>query len=293
VVEPRAASRETGKSRFEEAAGANPGCRASLEWHEGLSTLPAGGSDLSIIATDAAARGAIAVALARSGHRALLLEKPVCQSEAEYDSIIDACASSACRAWVNTIRRYSGHYRSCAADFSAGRFTLDVSGPAFGLGSNAIHYLDLFMMLGGGDPTVSSAEFSPRLYPSKRGEAFVELEGKMKGRDGAGNTFSISSLEAEPAEVTVIVTNDRCTFTVNESSRKAVKLNAGLKEDCVYEEPMVSRCTTRVAGDIFATGECLLPSLASLKSSHAELFRVVREHLAAVRGAAAERVPIT
>jgi hypothetical protein len=173
-------------------------------------------------------------------------------------------------------------------------FKLEVYGRRFGLGSNAVHYLDLFSMVTGRDDvSITDAQLSPELFPSKRGEGFIEIEGKISGKDGAGNQFSISSLESEPADVRVQLTGSGRTVMVNETLRYIMINKGNTDSEEAFEEPMVSRCTTAICAHILERGSCQLPSLESSRNIHNELFRVFRSHVEKMRGSCPEKIPIT
>jgi len=295
VVEPRNSARDLGLRRYKEAKERNTDFEMLCRWHAKTEEVINNESDLVIVATDAASRSETVKSLvSKENHRFFLLEKPVCQSEGDYNYLLNAFKLASCKAWVNTIRRYNAFYRHCAHIKKQGRCSLEVSGKHFGLGSNAIHFLDLFRMITGmHDYVFKSAEFERKIYPSKRGGSFIEVQGCISGTDKAGNTFRISSLASEPEGMIVKISSTDSEVVVDE-----VNCSVQITEDDKlrkqpFQELMVSKSTTAICADILNTGDCLLPSLESLSGFHMELFRLLREHLEQTTGLRYDQVPIT
>jgi hypothetical protein len=282
VVEPDGDA--TGRARAlvaEQAAGTGVQFLRSIE--EASSQ-----SDLTIVATQAAGRVALVQALLERGHRRFLLEKMVCQSDAEYASLLDGLERHGARAWINTVMRYNPLFRDVRARLTGGVFALEIVGSDMGLGSNAIHFVDLFQMLQGEFRLALRREsLLPQLFASKRGSHLVEFSGTLTGTDPSGSVLAVSNLPFATAVLTIAITSESVRVFVDVPAGKAQvsTSHAGWQSSTIdYRESYVSEVTPVAVRDILNTGSCELPEAVVLRPAHRELFRVFGDHIEAVTG---------
>jgi len=295
VVDPKSTSLKKGHVRFEEANAKNPGFKRQCTWHSDLRHVAKANSDLVIVSTDASIRSQVILSLAKTGkHQLFLLEKPVCQSEDEYNRILEIFHAKSCRGWVNTIRRYNPFYQRYACSGNVGGINMQVTGKLFGLGSNAIHFLDLFQMIAGGEGVkITKTKLLRSTSSSKRGSNFLEIEGSIYGTDNIGNRFMLSSLESETKTIKVKISKKDLSINVDEVNCTIVlKDNDGYRRE-TFQELLVSKSTTSISTDLLETGNCLLPPLASSYGIHRQLFLHFRNYLYEVTGLCYEKIPIT
>lgn len=296
VVEPRYDAFENGRKLFEAARQPKLG-HGLIVWHESVCERLTN-SDIAIIATTASFRLELIKNLLQMGrHPNLLLEKMVCQTESDYKKLLSILLRYRSKAWVNTIRRYNSTYHWIAQEIKAQRFILDVRGEQFGLGSNAIHYLDLFAMLARSKSLeIHWHHLYTPLLKNKRGNGFVEINGLIYGQDQKGNIFNIASLPFNGRETVVTVISQSKKFIVNET-KKSVEVLFGEKKEAVsgkpFQEPLVSQTTSAVLTDIFTRSRCALPTVQDLQSLHVSLLRIFKAHISKATGRRITRVPVT
>ena len=293
VVEPNETSQELAKSRLADVAYDRNA--HDFHWHKSIQDLK-GKSDLTIVATSAAGRGAVISDLVNSGHSRFLIEKMVCQSEAEYRSLLSTIEASEGKAWVNTPRRYYKSYLRIREHFHNQPIHLSVVAGNEGLGSNAIHFLDLFSWFSGDYKAKLGGDFLfDKLFPNKRGPDFLEFAGYITGASPNGSSLNISFFPFdEHIPLTVSIVSRDTHVVINETNAKIFNLapkNHPLGED--FQNEFVSDTTTQIASDIISKDECLLASLEDSFVAHSELFRIFNAHIEKLTGEKKELCPIT
>ena len=121
--------------------------REHCNWYSSLTDLPI--LDMVIIATSSGPRFQLFHDLLKLGYRTFLLEKIVFQSEDQFNLARKLVSKHNGIVYCNFVSRYFDAYRLLKGhlDKSTRPVHITVHGGAFGLGCNAIHYLDMFQYL--------------------------------------------------------------------------------------------------------------------------------------------------
>lgn len=294
IVEPSEAARRLAKSRLAEVPHAKRG--NDFKWNSSVQELK-GEFDLSIVATSSAGRVEIINQLLELGHLRFLVEKMVCQSAREYRSLIKRLYSFGAKGWVNTPRRYYDSYQKLKPHFrSDASIHISVLAGNEGLGSNAIHFIDLFLWFCNKKKLkLNGALLDRQLFPNKRGSDLLEFAGTITGASAGGSSLNISFLTQElEMPLLVTITSRKTCMIINESAQEM--LNLGPKDRASREgfrNENVSDTTTKIANDILSRDDCLLATLKDSYSAHAELFRIFNTHIRKMTKEARELCPIT
>lgn len=121
------------------------------------------------------------------------------------------------KTFVNCPMRTWWFYRSIK-NIINNPFSMKVSGSNWGLGCNAIHYLDLFSYFLGDSLSAQVTDHNLNsILPAKR-NGFVEYFGEILVTSGCASRLHISCDDADKDIVVKIVTKDN-SVTINESSR--------------------------------------------------------------------------
>ena len=253
--------------------------------------------ELTVVATQAEERPSVVRALLEHGHRTLLLEKMVCQSEADYRALRANVEAGGARCWVNSGLRYNAVFQEAAAVIQGQPVALSVVGSDVGLGTNAIHFAALFMALRGDwQVTWDGAHLDRRLLPNKRGAQLVEFGGLLSGRDPQGSVLSIANMPFDRPLQTIAISSEAAWWfvdVVGATAHRALRSDEWQVRSTSFLESRVSEVTTLAAVDILQTGTCRMPTLSELEGPHRSLFEVFRRHIESVTGSAPERVSIT
>ena len=207
IVEPAAAARARIKVLATESAETGH-AQGGHEFHILSSTaeLPLHESDLAVIATDTRHRRAAWEALrARQRPKAVIFEKVLFPTLGDVEAVASDLTKAQIAGFVNCGRRGFPDYQSLARRFGGTGTPVDVTveGSRFGLGSNAVHFLDLAEMLNGAALVSLSAEaLNPGSQASKR-PGYVEIFGTLRGELSNGAKISINCADSEPVSVRV------------------------------------------------------------------------------------------
>jgi hypothetical protein len=194
IIDPSEHSLEVCKTRWKEVKG-NENNQATLICQTDFTGLPSEVS-LAIIATNAQHRFKAFHQLSDvTKINYLILEKFLFNDPHEYALTEAIIQKKNITAYVNCARRlYEGyHFAKQKLATQEGLMHLTIQGDNWGMGSNAIHFLDLFCYLA--DDTLATCEYKDmahtEIIPSKR-EGYVELFGTLTATTKAGHSLKLT-----------------------------------------------------------------------------------------------------
>lgn len=250
-------------------------------WHKHLNELK-GNFDLTIVATISTGRVTLIKKLLHLGHSRFLIEKIVCQSTREYDTLLDNMKKFKARSWVNTNLRYFDAYKKIKNYFSKSKIihiSLTTAGH-YGLGTNAIHYLDLFSWFTNDYKiTLDGSSLYNKLFPNKRGKNLIEFAGSITGTIPGGSSITLTFIpDANLPLLVNIYGNDNRHLIIDETNERVLNMtDKNLSFDYVYEH--TSNLTTKIVYDILTKDDCHLSTLDNSYYLHKELFRIFCRHI--------------
>lgn len=244
--------------------------------------------DLAVIATSAPPRAAIVRALAEGPRpAAVILEKVLAQTDAELQDISGDLATIGSTAHVNCPRRYFPGYRALRAALAAsGPLSLEANGSQFGLGSNAVHFLDLLEYLND-SPLVSvdPAGLAPGSKPSKR-DGYQEIYGRLEARLANGAGLRVTCADEPAVSLAIAVTTaDGRRFAIDEGGSRITGPDG---ETEAFETRFVSQ-TPEIYAEALA-GQCGLTALADSLRQHELYLAALRSHFGLASG---QPVPVS
>ncbi len=291
IVEPNHKAQTLAKSRLNEIKYNKS--KHEFFWHKSLSEIKNKG-DLVIVATNSSGRSDLIEKLLNLGHRRFIVEKIVCQSSDEYKKLLFLFRKFRAKGWVNTNRRYFKVYQNIKEKFADSKYIqLSVFAGDSDLGTNAIHFLDLFSWIVEDYKIKLSGDFLVnQIFENKRGQNFKEFLGTVIGfskNSFASLTFFPSKKESF---IIKIYGEDRFAY-VNELEEKSYFVNKKGKEKINSKFGHTSELTTKIIQDIFLKDDCLLPTLKNSSYLHKELFRIFNKHLKKTLNKDVKLCPIT
>lgn len=293
IVEPNIKSQRIAKSRLEEINYNKT--THKIFWYKSLEQVK-NKSDLIIIATNSLGRVDLIQKLLDLGHKRFIIEKVVCQSSDEYKNLLLFMKKFHAKGWVNTNRRYFKAYRKLKEKFvDSNGIYLSVFAGNSGLGTNAIHFLDLFSWLVEDHKIKLNGEFlTNQISDNKKGERFKEFLGTVIGF--SKNSFvSLTFFPAKKESFIIKIYGKNGFAYINELDEKGYFLdnNGKGKEKLNAKFGHTSELTTKIIQDIFSTDDCLLPTLKDSHYLHKELFRIFNRHIKKVLNKDVKLCPIT
>jgi predicted dehydrogenase len=289
IVEPNENAKNIAKSRLKEIEFNNS--NFTLEWHSDIINTSA--SDVVILATLATNRVELVEKLLNMGNSRFLLEKIVCQSDDEYDKLLSMMNNKNIKAWVNTPRRYFESYRKIERLIEKNsQINLTVNSGNMGLGSNAIHFVDLFLWLTKNQVITLNGEYLDKnILTNKRGSSFKEFYGTITGKSENGSVLSINFLNYDELSLCVNIFGKNNNMIINETDGKIFDLNT--QKNSKFKIEYQSSLTTKIIIDIFENDSSLLPTITDSKIPHSELFRIFNSHIKKITKKEPEKCPIT
>ena len=294
VVEPFEQARLTAVQRYEEMP-TNENIK-SLDLYDSIEGLSAE-LDVVIVSTNSDVRPQIVKELlAKKKVRYLVLEKVLFQTVEAYSEILQILKETETRCWVNHPRRMYPFYRELQKTLRyAERINYVVQGGAWGMGCNALHFIDHLGFLSGSTELVLNYDaLHQKVYDAKRA-GFVEFNGTLNGTLGE-HTFSLHCAEAY-APTTISLTSDVLSMCIDEANgyiRMARKENDWKWEErhekIVYFQ---SELTHTLVEDLLETGRCDLPEYETAMKLHIPFIEALLTHMKNINGSSTLICPIT
>ena len=245
---------------------------------ESIIKLP-DGVDMVIVATSSGPRFNIMNQLLDKGIRFYLLEKIVFQSLAQFDHIIQRMRELEAVAYCNFVNRYFDNYNHIRKQIQSNPgipVEMSVTGGEFGLGCNAIHYIDLFeyLTVSSGKVTIQHHLLDELESGNKRGNEYREFRGSIAAVNDKKQLLRITSFKAfETGIVINIRLGDHILHQLNENMGTAVDYNENGIRNHVFGLLPTSKLTAVICLDIF-NGTCRLSTVQETRQTHAQLFGI-------------------
>jgi len=248
--------------------------------------------DVAIVATTARKRGELVALMKR--HlvvRYWILEKLLVQSAAELDNLSKILSGA--KIWVNTPRRMLPWHKQIRTSLiKQAPLHLKVTGKAWGLACNSVHFLDMFSWFTG-EPleSISTEELSRHWIKAKRPGNW-EILGEFKSKFTGGSTATFSVEYGEPSDLSYQfhIEDGDMSWSIDEEFGTAVRSDGFSVSGRL---PFLSEVTPLLVDEILSTGQCELPSLETSSETHRVFLAAMLEHWQNTMDATAIVVPIT
>lgn len=291
IIEPDLKAQTLAKSRLNEIKYNK--FKHEIFWHKSLSEIK-NKSDLVIVATNSKGRINLIQKLLNLGHKKFIIEKIVCQSSDEYNKLLLLFKKFRAKGWVNTNRRYFKVYQIIKKKFVDSKFIqLSVFAGNSDLGTNAIHFLDLFSWFVEDYEIKLNGEFlGNEIFKNKRGENFKEFQGTVISF--SKNSFiSLTFFPAKKESFIIKIYGEDRFASVDELEEQSYFVNKKGKEKINAKFGHTSELTTKIIQDIFSKDDCLLPTLKDSSYLHKELFHIFNKHMKKTLNKDVKLCPIT
>lgn len=287
VVEPNVTSIQIAKKRLNEISNHNH----VVSWFDDIDDVSKS-SDLAIISTNSSGRSTLIKQLLKNNHSRFLIEKIVCQSKEEYLSLLNEMKKYDAKGWVDTSRRYFSFYQSLKKYFfQSNPIQISVTAGNIGLGTNAIHFLDLFLWLVNSTNIELTGSLHNKILSNKRGSNFVEFAGTINGKSFSQSMINISCSLSENLPTIVDISSDDKKITIDETNQKILECQNLPMIPLKWE--FQSDLTTIIVNDILINDECKLPNISDSFILHGELFRIFNNHINKIQNRQLTLCPIT
>lgn len=280
------ASLARAQQRWDEVATASSPHTVNL--HTTMEAIPEA-VDVAIIATTARWRPDVVAAIAaRTRVTAWILEKVLAQSSSGLDVIEQHVGKS--QVWVNTPRRMLPWHQALKSRLDTGKpMRLKVSGGAWGLACNSIHFLDMFAWWTGETlESLDTSTLDSAWVESKRPGNW-EVMGTLTARFSGGSVATLSAQEGEVFYKFELEDGTR-TWLIDEAAGTATRSD-GLA--LPGRLPFQSEVSGALVESILISGTCELPTLSQSLAIHRPFIAILLSHWRATVDAQADAIPIT
>ncbi len=234
--------------------------------------------DFAIIATSAYPRFEIVKKMLNVGIKKFLLEKVVFQSEMQFDVVIKMLNDYNAVAYCNFVNRYFPNYQAIKKELLDNiPFKMIVSGADFGLGCNALHYVDLFEFFSNEFSSVKASNLVLLNSINRRGDMYKEVIGQIAWGTLKGNNLLINSDINKTGGVEIIIIQGENTHILSEESLKHIELKADLSlksKDFVIK--YTSELTNIIVNDVLEDN-IILPTVQATKNCHTQFFVILNQ----------------
>ncbi|WP_298623532.1 Gfo/Idh/MocA family oxidoreductase [uncultured Legionella sp.] len=253
--------------------------------------------DLCIIATNSDVRlKVVQELLEKKRVKNIVLEKVLFQRLADYETANSLFKASDVNVWVNCARRAFAIYKQLKQRLTEEpSIEFRVVGGHWGLGCNAIHFIDLFSMLCGEvNYSIIDNKLDDEVIASKR-NGFIEFTGNITGQFKNGHTFDLVSIKnsSQPLLIEIITSKERLLVDETNGKMSVFHTDNVLVDTISFDMVYQSNLTDLTANQILTTSQCDLPNYADSSIIHQTLLEFLLDHIAASTGRRPEECPIT
>lgn len=293
VVDPSPAALEIARTRSSEMN--LPQAAAKVLYSQTVEQLP-DMIDYAVIATTADVRlEVLRNLLANRRVHNLLLEKVLFQRLEDYPAATELITQAGAKSWVNCTRRAFPIYQQIKK-FLEGRplVYFHVYGGHWGMGCNAIHFLDLLTYLTESpSDEISTLGLQSELIPGKR-PGFYEFTGSLTGYSGQCR-FEIASLPNSSLPLLVTIRAESRTCVIDEAGGQAFFHDSDTRswQRQEFKIPYLSELGPIIADQILVHGHSVLTPLDEAIACHLPLIRALLHHAEKSLGGPLDFCPIT
>ena len=246
-------------------------------YYNDINSLP-DNIEFAVIATNSDIRFSIVKKLISKKINKFLLEKVVFQSENQFNEIISLLDKNKAIALCNFVNRCYPTYISLKNKIKSKSFKMIVSAADIRLGSNALHYIDLFKFLGGDEPFAVSSDIYLNKKNNKRGKKYSEFLGNIYFKNKNGSELIISADEDKPYNTEIIISDNQNTHLISESLGTHKIFNEEKILNKKFKTVFTSNLTEQVYCNLIK-GKLILPTVKETKNSHLEFFKIINKKL--------------
>lgn len=273
LVDPIQSSLDLCESRFKEVDEFQ---NKKLYLKKSIKDLPSY-IEFAVIATNSLQRLSVLKDLLHQAEvKYLLLEKFLFPYEAEYTEAASLIKEKDVITYVNCSRRMWPNYRKLKEQFiHDSEIKLTVSGPNWNMGSNAIHFFDLFFYLcNEKSANIDITNLDQELLDNKRA-GYIEISGTLSGITENGHSFCLTSTKDVNSSVNIAVESNNRSFQINESEEKIYQD----EKDKFFKLYHQSELTNIVYEQLIETGTCHLVPFDQSITYHLILLKAFNKFL--------------
>lgn len=202
----------------------------------------------------------------------LILEKTLFCSLDDYEAVKELLEEKQVKAWVNCTRRECESYQRIKSELKDENFEFVLSGSNWGMGCNAIHYLDLICFLAETNELEINVDGLYKTILDSKRKPYKEILGTITGNAGKCVHFLLTAHGRDEIPVLITIKTPSKTYLISEARQLLSVL--GIDGSCInsaFELPYTSQMMGRIIGKIIDTGNCQLAEYLESAAIHKTL----------------------
>ena len=255
--------------------------------------------DLVIVASNANVRESIIFKLLENHKvRYLILEKVLFQELGAYQRVQDLLVKHNVITYVNHPRRMFQSYQDLKINIDkTSKADYNVFGSNWGLGCNALHFLDLFVYLSGKNIQDLNVNAIDHVLLESPRKGFVEFTGTLTGHLSDASFFSITSSKEEISSIIITISNDYQMFIVQEDNipyvyylDKMIDFSCKIKK---FKKQNQSELSNNILIGLLESDFCELPTFENARRTHELFLKSMLEKYNKINISESTNLPIT
>lgn len=274
VLDPSEQSLDVAKQRYQEVAQETS---PEVTYVTDMEAIAGLNVEVAIVATNAAVRLGIVKQLAEKlTVKYMVLEKVLFQSVPQLVEAEKILANAGVKTWVNCPRRQFPVYQALAQQYQdAQSVVLEVTGSNWGLGCNAIHFIDLWNYLAGFSNYELAFQTDVSVIDSKR-PGYKEIAGGLSAQ-AEQHKLSLQCDQTESGQVmvdiSVTIDGERIELSEREGTVRWLDHDGETVKESPLQTLFQSQLSNKVVLDLINKQECELTPLATSSMLHEEFLR--------------------
>jgi hypothetical protein len=266
LVDPSQKSIDSARWHFFDSIRKHGSDRVSLADAQ-IQTLP-DDLDIAIIATNSRERAMVVRELIeKKKPTQLILEKYLFPHAYQYHDIRTLVSETNAKVWVNQWMSSEYAFRRLASMFNASEnITVCIDGDDWGLGCNAVHFIDFFDYLVGRQPLeVVNAVFDKKFEKSRR-QGYVDITGRIEIHSEEGSILELVSSRSNRLrkKKNIRIKMTSCEKELNciyDGETLAYIFDAGnVRKRGMFQVKLQSQRTKEFIERLITSGNCNLPT---------------------------------
>ncbi len=199
----------------------------------------------------------------------LILEKPLFCDLTDYEFVRTLLEKKHVKAWINCTRRECESYQRLKRELKGENFEFALSGSNWGLGCNAVHYLDLICFLAETDDLEVNVDGLYKMVLESKRKPYKEILGTITGNAGKCVHFSLTAHGRDEIPTSILIKTSSKTYLINEARQLlSIWEKSGLFVNVGFELPYTSQIMAKIIEKILDTGNCQLADYSESMAIH-------------------------
>jgi predicted dehydrogenase len=222
----------------------------------------------------------------------MVLEKVVFQKVEDFEQVKELFRNKNIKSWVNLPRRTFPVYKEIKKKIQNQILNIKVSGNNWGLASNSIHMIDIFVFLTGQNNLKFDIKNLSRTKLLSKRKGYQELKGELEIVSSRGDVLQLlDTYKTNFENFNVLIQSDEKNFLIDEINKlEIIKQENYIKKILI---PYQSEMTGSILDEIINTGYSSLVTFNECMGYHVEMLNAFNKQFSIINKKDIRSCPIT